>query len=170
MSSSGPHLNESLKGVSWLLGKWKSENGQGSYPTLKDFKYGEEIEFTHVGQPNLQFSCYSWHLETKKPLHRELGFVRVQPSTNKVALIIAQNLGVCELEEGEVNGQEMTTTSHTLGRLSFGKDPATKVIKRTFRREGDTLQQLVEMETDKTPMTEHLRITYQKIDQKPLKS
>lgn len=159
-----PPLNNALKDVSWLLGKWRSENGQGIYPTIKHFKYGEEIEFTHVGQPNLQFSCYSWNLETKKPLHRELGFVRVQPDTNNVALIIAQNLGVCELEEGEVNGQELTTTSHTVGRLSFGKDPVTKKIKRTFRREGDSLQQIVEMETDQTAMTEHLRITYKKVD------
>jgi hypothetical protein len=36
--------------------------------------------------------------------------------------------GVCELEEGEVNGQELTTTSHTVGRLSFGKDPVTKKV------------------------------------------
>jgi uncharacterized membrane protein affecting hemolysin expression len=37
-------------------------------------------------------------------------------------------------------------------------------IKRTFRREGDSLQQIVEMETDQTAMTEHLRITYKKVD------
>jgi len=39
------------------------------------------------------FSCYAWKLETNKPLHREVGFVRVKPSTDKVALIIAQNIG-----------------------------------------------------------------------------
>lgn len=147
-----------------MLGKWKSEDGEGIYPTIQSFKYCEEVEFTHVGQPNLQFSCYSWDPETKKPLHRELGFLRVQPGTNKVALIIAQNLGLSELEEGEVTGQQMITVSHTVGRLTFGKDPVTKKIKRTFLRQGDTLQQVVEMETDKTPMTKHLTITYQKTE------
>jgi len=36
-------------------------------------------------------------------------------------------------------------------------------VKRTFRREGDTLEQILEMETENTPMTEHLRIKYQKV-------
>ncbi|KAL4220556.1 THAP domain-containing protein 4 [Mactra antiquata] len=167
MSSSretGPPLHHMLKDVSWLLGKWRSENGEGQYPTLKPFKYGEEVEFLHVGQPNLQFSCYSWGLDTKKPLHRELGFLRVKPESNKLALIIAQNLGVCELEEGEVNGQQITTESHTLGRLTFGKDPATKKIKRIFQMKEDRLEQIVFMETVDTPMCEHLRIRYEKVN------
>jgi len=42
--------------LSWLLGKWRSEDGFGHYPTLKDFKYIEELEFTHIGQPNIQFT------------------------------------------------------------------------------------------------------------------
>ena len=50
-----PPLNNAVKNVSWLLGKWRSDDGHGVYPTIKSFKYGEEIEFTHVGQPNLQF-------------------------------------------------------------------------------------------------------------------
>jgi len=40
-----------------------SEGGQGIYPTLKDFTYGEEVEFFHVGQPNLQFR-YSYELNS----------------------------------------------------------------------------------------------------------
>ena len=36
--------------------------------------------------------------------------------------------GVCEIEEGEVQGQKLTTTSHTVGRLTFGKDPVTKKV------------------------------------------
>lgn len=32
--------------------------------------------------------------ESKKPLHRETGFIRIQPGTNKVAFIIAQNSGL----------------------------------------------------------------------------
>ena len=51
----GPPLNDIVKPLSWLLGKWRSENGHGKYPTIKDFRYGEELEFSHVGQPNIQF-------------------------------------------------------------------------------------------------------------------
>ena len=38
-------------------------------------------------------SAYAWHLESKKPLHREVGFIRIKPGTNEVAWIGAQNLG-----------------------------------------------------------------------------
>ncbi|KAJ3594955.1 hypothetical protein NHX12_004260 [Muraenolepis orangiensis] len=39
----------------------------------------------------LMFNAF--HAETKKPLHRECGFIRMQPGTNRVAFIIAQNSG-----------------------------------------------------------------------------
>ncbi|XP_052784738.1 peroxynitrite isomerase THAP4-like [Mya arenaria] len=161
--STGPKLHEMLNGVSWLVGKWRSESGVGYYPTIKDFTYGEEVEFSHVGQPNLQFSCYSWKVPEQKPLHRELGFLRVKPNSDQVALVIAENTGVCEVQEGTVKGQEIQVETHTVGRLTFGKPPAVKKVKRTFRRDGDTLQQILEMETENTPMCEHLKITYNKV-------
>ena len=48
-------MHEMIAPLSWLLGKWRSENGKGQYPTIKSFEYGEEVEFFHVGQPNVQF-------------------------------------------------------------------------------------------------------------------
>ena len=39
------------------------------------------------------FSFYASHPESKKPMHRELGFIRMKPGTNQVALMIAQNAG-----------------------------------------------------------------------------
>ncbi|XP_071085797.1 peroxynitrite isomerase THAP4-like [Haliotis cracherodii] len=163
MAGTGAALHDIVKPLGWLLGKWRSDDGKGKYPTMKDFKYGEEVEFFHVGQPNLQFSAYSWHSETKQPLHRELGFVRIKPGTNQVAFVLAQNIGLCEIEEGEVTGESLKTTSHTLGRLTFGKPPQTKQIIREFKRSGDSLVQVVSMATEKTAMTEHLRIEYKKI-------
>lgn len=161
--SSRRHAYETIQPLSWLLGKWRSENGKGHYPTIKDFTYIEELEFFHVGQPNLQFSFYSFHPETKKPLHREVGFVRRKPETNVVAFVIAQNIGVCEIEEGTFTDNEIKVESSSLGRLSFGNDPATKKVSRHFRRDGDTLELVLSMETANTPMTEHLRIKYKKI-------
>jgi len=58
-----PALHVALKPLEWLLGCWKTTDGFGHYPTIKDFRYVEQIEFSHVGQPNLQFTqvnllCY----------------------------------------------------------------------------------------------------------------
>lgn len=162
-SGTGPPMHDMIKPLSWILGKWRGEGGIGKYPTIKDFKYDEEIEFTHVGQPNIQFTFYSTNVETKKPLHREVGFIRFHPKSNRVAMMIAQNLGVSETEEGEYTDSELRTESHTLGRMTFGKPPATKKISRVFRRDGDSLESVIHMETENTPMTEHLRITYKKV-------
>lgn len=49
-------MHELIKPLSWLLGKWRGEVGKGKYPTITDFNYVEELEFIHVGQPNIQFS------------------------------------------------------------------------------------------------------------------
>ncbi|XP_041355309.1 peroxynitrite isomerase THAP4-like isoform X2 [Gigantopelta aegis] len=159
----GPKMHEMIAPLSWLLGKWRSEGGKGIYPTIKDFTYGEEVEFFHVGQPNIQFTCCSWKSESKAPLHREAGFIRIKPDTNKVAMMIAQNTGICEIEEGEVTGQKMETTSQSVARMSFSKPPKTLKVSRTFKRDGDTLEQVLYMETENTPYTEHLRIKYTKV-------
>ncbi|KAK2174129.1 hypothetical protein NP493_826g00016 [Ridgeia piscesae] len=150
--------------LSWLLGKWRSEDGFGHYPTLKDFKYIEELEFTHIGQPNIQFTFYAFNFETKKPMHREVGFIRMDPETKKVAFISAQNTGLVEVEEGELAApQELHIQSHTVGRMTFGKEPGVKEIKRTFKMVGDELEQVISMATSATAMTEHLRIRYKKM-------
>ena len=36
--------------------------------------------------------------------------------------------GVSEMAEGTVSGQTVELESHTLGRMSFGKDPQTKKV------------------------------------------
>lgn len=35
----------------------------------------------------------AFHPDTRKPMHRECGFIRIKPDTNKVAFISAQNTG-----------------------------------------------------------------------------
>lgn len=50
-----PVLHATLKPLEWLVGCWKTIDGFGHYPTIKDFHYVEQLEFFHVGQPNLQF-------------------------------------------------------------------------------------------------------------------
>ena len=48
--------NEALKPLSWLFGKWRSEQGMGKYPTIQDFTYIEEAEFSPIGmQPNVEY-------------------------------------------------------------------------------------------------------------------
>ncbi|TKC45534.1 hypothetical protein EI555_019770, partial [Monodon monoceros] len=119
-----PRMNPVLEPLSWMLGTWLSDPpGAGTFPTLQPFQYLEEVHISHVGQPMLNFSFNAFHPDTHKPMHRECGFIRLEPDTNKVAFVSAQNTGIVEVEEGEVNGQELCIASHSIARTSFAKEP-----------------------------------------------
>lgn len=160
-----PKLNPVVEPLSWMLGTWLSEPpGVGTFPTLQPFQYLEEVHISHVGQPMLNFSFNSFHPETHKPMHRECGFIRLKPDTNKVAFVSAQNTGIVEVEEGEVNGQELCVSSHSISRISFAKEPHVQQITRKFRLNSEgKLEQTVSMATTTQPMTQHLHITYKKV-------
>ncbi|KAL3988486.1 N-acetylglucosamine-6-phosphate deacetylase [Sarotherodon galilaeus] len=155
-------LNPTLLPLEWLLGTWEcDEPGEGSFPTIKPFRYTETLHFSHVGQPVINFMFNAFHAESKKPMHRECGFVRMQPGTNRVAFIIAQNSGLVEIEEGELTGQQLSLQSQQLARTSFAKEPYVKQICRVFQLRPDgKLEQTVSMATDNQPLIQHLRITY----------
>ncbi|XP_007440508.1 THAP domain-containing protein 4 isoform X2 [Python bivittatus] len=158
-------LNPVIEPLSWMLGTWLSDPpGDGTFPSMKPFQYLEEVHISHVGQPMLNFSFNAFHPDTKKPMHRECGFIRIQPDTNKVAFISAQNTGLVEVEEGEVNGQELSIASHSVARISFAKKPHVEQITRKFRLNSEgKLEQTVSMSTTTQPMTQHLHITYKKV-------
>uniref|UniRef100_A0A7M4ERK0 THAP domain containing 4 n=1 Tax=Crocodylus porosus TaxID=8502 RepID=A0A7M4ERK0_CROPO len=177
-----PQLNPVIEPLSWMLGTWLSDPpGDGTFPTMKPFQYLEEVHISHVGQPMLNFSFNAFHPDTRKPMHRECGFIRLKPDTNKVAFISAQNTGLVEVEEGEVNGQELSIASHSIARISFAKKPHVEQVS-TLRREEPNLlhafycgiikfrlnsdgklEQTVSMATTTQPMTQHLHITYKKV-------
>ncbi|XP_039412664.1 LOW QUALITY PROTEIN: peroxynitrite isomerase THAP4 [Corvus cornix cornix] len=160
-----PQLNPVMEPLSWMLGTWLSDPpGDGTFPTMKPFQYLEEVHISHVGQPMLNFSFNAFHPDTRKPMHRECGFIRLKPDTNKVAFISAQNTGLVEVEEGEVNGQELSIASHSIARISFAKKPHVEQITRKFRLNSDgKLEQTVSMATTTQPMTQHFHITYKKV-------
>ncbi|KAM9323338.1 peroxynitrite isomerase THAP4 [Pholidichthys leucotaenia] len=157
-------LNPAVLPLDWLLGTWESDGpGEGSFPTIKSFRYTETLHFSHVGQPVINFMFNAFHPESKKPLHRECGFIRMQPGTHKVAFIIAQNSGLVEIEEGELTGQQLTLQTQQLARISFAKEPYVKQVCRVFKLRPDgKLEQTVSMATDRQPLTQHLHITYRR--------
>ncbi|XP_068425832.1 peroxynitrite isomerase THAP4 isoform X1 [Clinocottus analis] len=171
-------LHPALLPLDWLLGSWESdEPGEGCFTTIKPFRYTESLSFSHVGQPVINFTFNAFHAETKKPMHREVGFIRMQPGTNRVAFMIAQNSGSCvcacvcvcvcvglvEIEEGELTAQQLNLQSRALARLSFAREPLVQKVSRAIRLRPDgRLEQTVSMATDNQPMTQHLHIVYRR--------
>lgn len=43
-------LHEALIPISWLEGRWTTEEGRGTYPNIPDFQYHEELEFSCIGE------------------------------------------------------------------------------------------------------------------------
>ncbi|KAM4694598.1 peroxynitrite isomerase THAP4 [Discoglossus pictus] len=160
-----PPLHPAVTPLSWMLGSWVSEpTGEGEFPTIQPFRYTEEVSITHAGQPMLNFMFWASNPETGKALHRESGFIRIKPGTNHVAFICAQNLGIVEIEEGEVQGQQLCLSSQSISRTSFASEPYVEQISRTFRLTPEgKLEQTVSMATSNQPLTPHLHVTYRKV-------
>lgn len=86
-------IHEALKPISWLIGRWVGQNGVGEYPSISPFAYCEEIEFSSMGQPLLNYTSRTWHAEKKTPMHCESGFLRIKPGTDEVAFMVSHNFG-----------------------------------------------------------------------------
>ncbi|KAK9732432.1 THAP4-like, heme-binding beta-barrel domain [Popillia japonica] len=77
-------LHGSLKPLSFLIGKWSSISGKGSYPTIQPFNFDTELEFSFIGQPMLNYKWSSWHPIRRTPMHQESGFLRIKPEIGVV--------------------------------------------------------------------------------------
>ncbi|XP_033637492.1 uncharacterized protein LOC117298373 [Asterias rubens] len=156
-------VHEAIQPLTWLLGHWDSFEANGEFPTIGPFTYRETLDVSHVGQPMLNFFSEAWDSKSSKALHRESGFIRIKPGTKEVAYICAQNIGLVDLEEGEVDGTSVTFATKFLCRMSFANEPETTEIKRTFCLKDDVLEQIVFMATKTTPtLTKHLHVKYRK--------
>ncbi|XP_034941393.1 THAP domain-containing protein 4-like [Chelonus insularis] len=155
-------IHNALKSLAWLEGTWRTEiPGEGKFPTISPFKYHEEIKFSSIGQPMLNYEAQSWHSEKKNPMHREVGFLKVVPGTNKVVFILSHNFGLTTIEEGVIDNNSIILNSTSITRVSGSKDPAVVKVKREFKKNDNSLEQIVCMATSATPeLTEHLHAIY----------
>ncbi|KOB61649.1 Uncharacterized protein OBRU01_25201 [Operophtera brumata] len=144
-------IHEALRPISWLGGRWSTKEGKGIYPNIPDFYYHDEMEFVCI--------------ETLKPMHQERGFLRIKPGTDNLAFAVSHNFGVSSIEEGTFNKEkkEITLESNHLLRAQ-SKPPKVLRIRRVLTLLApDRLEVTLEMETEETPLTEHLRAIYTKI-------
>ncbi|XP_026750302.2 peroxynitrite isomerase THAP4-like [Galleria mellonella] len=160
-------LHEALKPLSWLSGRWTTKDGRGYYPNIPDFQYHDDLEFICIGQPMFNFTSISRHPEKQSPMHQERGYLRIKPGTNELAFIVSHNFGLTSLEEGQVDFEKKEIVLETvkIARMSFAKPPEVKKFKRVIRlMEPDTLEVILQMETENNPLSEHLKAVYRKVD------
>ena len=132
-------LHPMCKPLASLLGNWRG-TGRGSYPTIDDFDYVEELVFGHVGKPFLSMGQRTRDGSTGQPLHAETGYLRALPD-GAVELTVAQPSGVVEVDVGSV-----TKTSDglvvELESAEVGLTPSAKsvtAVRRRLHLAGETL-------------------------------
>jgi hypothetical protein len=103
----GPDLHPSLLGLLPLVGVWRGR-GQGGYPTVAGFHYGQEIRFSHDGRPFLHYESRAWLIEVDgtpiRPANREVGWWRPGPGSDEVEALLTQPTGLLELYIGRSDG------------------------------------------------------------------
>jgi hypothetical protein len=146
---------EELADLGFLLGIWRG-SGEGEYPTIDPFTYEEEILIEDVGDTYLLYTQRSWSAADGAPVHLERGFLR-PGADGEVELTLAHPLGLVEVAHGRIDGSGVTfaTEDGDVGRTHTGSD-VTGVIRR-YVVDGDTLSYEVDMATERTDMTIHLR-------------
>ena len=148
-----PALHPDLTPLAFLLGRWVGE-GQGMYPTIDTFDYGEEIRFWHVGKPWLGYAQRTWALDDGRSLHSELGYWRPQKG-GRVELVLAHPTGLTEVDEGTVAGTTLELTSTSIERTSTAKDVT--ALTRRYEAHGHLLIYSVAMAAVGQPLLPHLR-------------
>ncbi len=140
--------------LAFLLGIWRGE-GTGGYPTIEGFGYGEEIVFEEVGEPFVLYRQSSWARgDDHTPLHFERGFLRPGPEPGSVELTLAHPLGLVEVSQGRLEGQDLAFSSISVGRTPTGS--AVSGLERRYRVRGDRLTYELDMSMDEVPLTRHL--------------
>jgi hypothetical protein len=168
-----PALHPDLEPLTFLLGTWAG-TGDGAYPTIADFAYGEQITMAHTGAPFLSYMQRTWSLADNRPLHAETGYLRTSRTGTgwRVQLVVAQPTGIVEVDEGVLaralkdgrSCESIVLGSTTVARTSTAKDVT--AVRRAWEVCGDVMSERLEMAAVGQPLQLHLeaRLTRQDHD------
>ncbi|MFE3290852.1 FABP family protein [Rhodococcus sp. NPDC059234] len=139
-----------------FVGRWVGA-GNGHYPSIDDFSYEEEIEFTATpGKPFLAYRSRTWSPGRERPMHTENGYLR--NSGGQVELLVSQPTGFVEIHRGELRDGVLE-----LSQLTLAASPDAKPvheIRRRFAVAEDELSYDLWMAHAETPLTHHLQARF----------
>jgi len=135
----GPDLHPALLGLLPLVGVWRGR-GQGEYPTVEGFHFGQQIRFSHDGRPFLFYESRAWLIEPDgspiRPSNRETGWWRPVLSdgkaTDEVEVLLNQPTGIMELYIGRAE----TTTRWELSTDAVVRTSTAKEVRAGHRLYG----------------------------------
>lgn len=117
-------LPAELVPVAWLNGTWAGA-GVGGYPGTPEFRFGQEITFSHDGRPFLAYWSRTWLLDDDgnplRPLATESGYWRPQPD-QQIEVVISHPTGYAEIYVGQVGGGKIELQTDVVARTATAKE------------------------------------------------
>uniref|UniRef100_A0A0E0JMF1 THAP4-like heme-binding domain-containing protein n=1 Tax=Oryza punctata TaxID=4537 RepID=A0A0E0JMF1_ORYPU len=154
-----PAPHPAVAPLAFLLGKWRGE-GEGSFPTISPFRYGEELVFSHhPSKPVISYTQRTWKPASGEPMHAESGYWRPRPD-GSVEVVISQSTGLAEVQKGSFDAEKKTLT---LQSELVGNASKVKQITRAFQLVDGELSYVVQMATITTSLQPHLKALLKKI-------
>jgi len=159
-------LPEELVPWSWLISQWAGV-GLGQYPTIEDFRFGQEVSFVTDGRPFLAYASRSWLLdddgEKVRPLATETGYWRPREE-GTIEVTLAHPTGYTELWVGSGEVLGIDNAAITSARATLRTDVITASTHAKPYSAGERLYGLVneellwtfDMAAMDQPMTNHL--------------
>lgn len=158
-------LPEPVIPYAWLLGTWVGV-GLGQYPTIDDFRFGQELRFWTDGRPFLYFQSLSWVLdedgEKVSQGASESGFWR--PKEDSLEAVMTYSSGYTEFMVGTNEVTQIQDAVITAANLKLKTDvivstPTAKeytASERLFGLNGGDLFWTYDMAAVGQPLQNHL--------------
>ncbi|MEV7725079.1 FABP family protein [Streptomyces sp. NPDC101733] len=157
----GPEPHPSLLPLLPLLGRWHGR-GRGEYPTLEqDFRYEQELTFSHDGRPFLRYEARAWLVDASgapvRPAGREAGWWRATPDAS-LEVVLAHPTGIVETYVGGVSGSEIEIVTKDVALTPLAKEVTG--TRRQYTVDGDRLTLVHDMAAVGQPLQHHLTATF----------
>jgi THAP4-like, heme-binding beta-barrel domain len=157
-------LNPAALPLAFLLGDWAGV-GLGQYPTIEDFRFGQEVNFSYVpGKPFLEYRSRSWLIDEDgakvRPLGTETGYWRPGARLSdgrpgiELEVVLSHPTGITEIWLGELSGGKIEMRTDAVARTSTAKEYSAG--QRLYGLVKSDLYWTFDMAAMGQPMTNHL--------------
>jgi hypothetical protein len=118
------NIHPNVAPFAWLLGTWQG-GGDGDYPTIEKFRFGQELIFQQDGRPFMHYMAKAWLLDGEgnkvRDAAQETGFLRCQED-GEVEMLLTHNTGIIELFHGKVDGAKLELSTDAVMRTATAKE------------------------------------------------
>ncbi len=118
------NIHPNVAPFAWLLGSWQG-GGEGDYPTIEKFRFGQELLFQQDGRPFIHYMGRAWLLDADgnkvREAAQETGFIRCLED-GAVEWMLTHNTGMLELYHGKVEGAKLDLSTDAVMRTATAKE------------------------------------------------